>query len=155
VIQAQVWLLPASRPTQSVAAPATWLGVGWSAGGAALVAVVANVLLAPRFGPLGAGIATTLAYATSAAVTYALAQRVHPAPFRGPRLALVYALALALTVAGQRLAPAGGAGIAVKALLALAFAATALGLGLHRDRGAVADAPSSPPGAAGARGGGD
>ena len=98
----------------------------------------ANALLAPRLGPLGAGIATTLAYATSAVVTYALAQRVHPVPFRGARLALVFALALALTVAGQRLAPPGGAGVLVKGLVALAFAAATLALGLHRDRGAVA-----------------
>ena len=48
------------------------------------------------------------------------------------------ALALALTVAGQWLAPPGAAGVLVKGLLALAFAAAALALGLHRDRGAVA-----------------
>ena len=129
--------------------------LGWSAGAAALVAVAGNALLAPRLGPLGAGIATTLAYATSAVVTYALAQRVHPVPFRGARLALVFALALALTVAGQWLAPPGAAGVLVKGLVALAFAAAALALGLHRDRGAVADAPPAPPGAAGVRTGGD
>jgi O-antigen/teichoic acid export membrane protein len=112
--------------------------LGWSAGGAALVAAVANVLLAPRLGPLGAGIATTLGYVTSAVVTYALAQRVHPVPFRGTRLALVFALALALTVTTQRVAPPGGAGILLKVLVALGFAATTLALGLHRDRGAVA-----------------
>jgi O-antigen/teichoic acid export membrane protein len=112
--------------------------LGWSAGSAALVAVLANVLLTPRLGPLGAGIATTLAYVTSAAVTYGLAQRVHPVPFRGARLALVFTLGLALTVTAQRLAPPGGAGILVKVAVALAFAAVAMGLGLHRDRGAVA-----------------
>ncbi len=114
--------------------------LGWSAGSAALVAAVGNVLLAPRFGPLGAAIATTLAYVTSAVVTYALAQRVHPVPYRGARLALVFALALLLTLAAQRLAPPGAAGILLKVLAAAAFAATALGLGLHRDRGAIAPA---------------
>lgn len=112
--------------------------LGWSAGSAALVAVLANLLLAPRLGPLGAGIATTLAYVTSAVVTYALAQRVHPVPFRGVRLALVFALGLALAVTAQRLAPPGGAGILVKVAVALAYAAATLALGLHRDRGAVA-----------------
>ena len=57
--------------------------LGWAAGGAAVVAAVANLLLAPRLGPLGAGIATTLGYVTSAVLTYVVAQRVHPVPFRG------------------------------------------------------------------------
>jgi len=112
--------------------------LGWSAGGAALVAAVANLLLAPRLGPLGAGIATTLGYVTSAVLTYAIAQRVHPVPYRGARLALVFALALGLTVAGQALAPAGAAGVAVKLLVVLGYAALAGGLGLLRERGAVA-----------------
>jgi O-antigen/teichoic acid export membrane protein len=112
--------------------------LGWAAGAAALVAAVANVLLAPRLGPLGAGVATTLGYVTSAVVTYALAQRVHPVPYRGLRLALVFVAALALTVSVQRLAPAGGAGILLKLAVAALFAAGVLALGLHRDRGAVA-----------------
>jgi O-antigen/teichoic acid export membrane protein len=120
---------------------------GWTAGGAALVAVVANLLLAPRLGPLGAGLATTLAYVTSAVLTYVIAQRVHPAPFRGTRLALVFVGALALTLAGQRLpltlVAAGHAlvvpgGVTVKLALVLVFAAAAWRLGLLEERGAVA-----------------
>ncbi len=120
---------------------------GWTAGGAALVAVVANVLLVPRLGPLGAGLATTLAYVTSAVLTYLIAQRVHPAPFRGARLALVFAGALALTLLGQRLPlpleMAGRTlmvpgGVAVKLALAVAFALVAWRLGLLEERGAVA-----------------
>jgi O-antigen/teichoic acid export membrane protein len=107
-----------------------------------VMAAVANLLLAPRLGPLGAGIATTLGYVTSAVLTYVVAQRVHPAPFRGLRLTFVFALALALTVAGQWLAPPGGAGVVVKILIALTFAATAWWLGLLRDGGAVAGAKS-------------
>jgi O-antigen/teichoic acid export membrane protein len=114
--------------------------LGWTAGGAALVAAGANLLLAPRLGPLGAGIATTLGYVTSAVLTYVVAQRVHPVPFRGPRLLLAFVLALALTVAGQRLAPAGPAGAVAKGLVALLFAAAAVALGLFEDRGAVARA---------------
>jgi O-antigen/teichoic acid export membrane protein len=114
--------------------------LGWSAGGAAVVAAVANLLLAPWLGPLGAGIATTLGYVTSAMLTYVVAQRVHPVPFRGVRLTIVFALALALTVAGQRLVPPGGAGVLSKLLIALVFVAAVWGLGLLRDRGAVAQA---------------
>jgi len=114
--------------------------LGWAAGGAALAAAVANLLLAPRLGPLGAGIATTLGYATSALLTYVVAQSVHPVPFRGLRLVLTFALALALTVAGQRLVPPGGWWVVAKLLIALVFAATVWRLGLLRDRGAVAGA---------------
>ena len=120
---------------------------GWTAGGAALVAVVANLLLGPRLGPFGAGLATTLAYMTSAVLTYLIAQRVHPAPFRGARLALVFLFALALTLVGQHLPFAirlagrsidlpGGA--PVKIALALVFAALAWRLRLLEERGAVA-----------------
>jgi O-antigen/teichoic acid export membrane protein len=120
---------------------------GWTAGGAALVAVVANLLLAPRLGPLGAGFATTLACVTSAVLTYVIAQRVHPAPFRGTRLALVFACALALTLAGQglplTLVAAGHVlvvpgGVAVKLALVLVFAAALWRLRLLEERGAVA-----------------
>jgi O-antigen/teichoic acid export membrane protein len=114
--------------------------LGWAAGGAAVVAAVMNLVLVPRLGPLGAGIATTLAYGTSAVLTYVVAQRVHPVPFRGARLTIVFALALALTVVGQRLVPPGGGGVLVKVLIALVFAATVWRLDLLRDRGAVARA---------------
>jgi O-antigen/teichoic acid export membrane protein len=112
--------------------------LGWSAGGAALVAVGANLLLAPRLGPLGAGLATTLGYVASAVLAYVVAQRVHPVPFRGLRLMLTFALGLALTLAGQRLAPAGWAGVPAKLLLLLVYAAAVWWLGLLTERGAVA-----------------
>ena len=112
--------------------------LGWSAGGAALVAAVTNLLLVPRLGPLGAGIATSLGYVTSAVLAYVVAQRVHPVPFRGVRLTIVFALALALTAAGQRLVPLGGGGVVAKGLIVLVFAAAVWWLGLFEDRGAVA-----------------
>ena len=65
---------------------------------------------------------------------------MHPVPFRGLRLLTVFALALALTVAGQRLAPPGAGGVALKSLAMLAFAAAVWRLGLLQDRGAVAPA---------------
>jgi O-antigen/teichoic acid export membrane protein len=123
--------------------------LGWSAGGAALVAAVANLLLAPRLGPLGAGIATTLGYVTSVALAYVVAQRVHPVPFRGVRLALTFTAGLALTIAGQRWAPAGTAGMVAKLGVAAVFVALVLGLGLLRDRGAVARARGAAGGPAG------
>src|SRR5438034_772929 len=97
--------------------------LGWPAGGAALLAVAANVLLVPRWGAAGAGVATTLGYAASAALAYRAAQRVHPLPYRGARAAAVWAGALLLALVIQRAAPAGAAGVALKLAVLAAFAA--------------------------------
>jgi len=102
-----------------------WLG--WSAGGAALVAIAANLLLTPRFGPAGAGAATSLGYLSSALLAYVIAQRVHPLPYRAGRALLTFAVAMAVTLAGQGLS--GPAGIAAK--LALLLGAAAVGLALE------------------------
>ncbi len=107
--------LLATRAYAAASRPALWLGfaavaqgayyvsalgislslrnalLGFSAGGAALLAAVANVLLVPRLGAEGAAMATFGGYATSAVLTYAIAQRVHPLPYRGPRLAALFA----------------------------------------------------------------
>jgi O-antigen/teichoic acid export membrane protein len=88
--------------------------LGWTAGGAALVAVVADVALVPVLGAPGAAIATTAGYATSAVLAYAVAQRVHPLPYAGARAAGVWGAGLAAALAVQRFAPAGVAGVALK-----------------------------------------
>ncbi|HEV2106116.1 MAG TPA: lipopolysaccharide biosynthesis protein [Candidatus Eisenbacteria bacterium] len=153
--------LLAPRAYAGAAAPALWLGfaavaqgayyvaalgvnlarrnalLGWSAGGAALVAAGANRLLVPRWGAGGAAVATFLGYATSAVLAYAIAQRVRPLPFRGARLAALFAAALGLGVAAARLAPAGAAGVAVKAAAVAGFALLAWTSDVWRDRGAV------------------
>lgn len=99
--------------------------LGWSAGGAAVAAVLANLLLTPRLGAPGAAAATFVGYSTSAALAYVVSQRVHRLPFHGARAALWFALALALALAAQRWAPAGATGAAVKAGVVLAYAALA------------------------------
>jgi O-antigen/teichoic acid export membrane protein len=124
--------------------------LGWIAGGASFVAILANVLLTPRLGPVGAAMATWLAHVTSVVLAYAIAQRVHPAPYRGMRLAFVFGIALALTIAAQRLAPQGLPGVAVKLSAALVFAAIVWRLELWKERGSVSSrssalAPSSSP----------
>ena len=97
--------------------------LGWTAGVAALLAVAANVLLVPRWGAAGAGVATTLGYAASAALAYRAAQRVHPLPYRGARAVAVWAGALLLALTVQRAAPPGAAGVALKLAVLAAFAA--------------------------------
>lgn len=112
--------------------------LGWTAAAAAAVAIALNAALTPRLGIVGAAAATLAANVTLAASTYALAQRVHPLPYRGLRLAALFALAAALAAAGQVLSPAGPAGWAVKLGVLAAFAAIAAALGAWRDRGAIA-----------------
>jgi O-antigen/teichoic acid export membrane protein len=112
--------------------------LNWCAGGAALVAISGNALLTPRFGPSGAAVATLLGYVASSVITYGIAQRVHPLPYRGGRLLAVFSLALALALGAQRFAPPGAAGVAVKLGAALVFVAACARLGMWTVRGSVA-----------------
>ena len=111
--------------------------VVWTAGGAAVVATLANLVLTPRFGAEGAAAATCMGYASSAVFAYLVAQRVHPLPYRGARLALLFLGALGLGVAATRLAPAGAGGIGVKLGALVVFAVLAWRLEVWTDRGAV------------------
>lgn len=153
--------LIATRDYAGAAAPALWLafaavaqgaysvaalGISLSlkthllvgvAAAAALVAVAANQFLVPALGAEGAAIATFLAHATSTVLVYLVAQRVRPMPYRGLRLAALFAAALVLGTGAARFAPAGAAGTAVRAGAVLAFAALAAALEVWKDRGAV------------------
>ena len=112
--------------------------LGWTAGGAALVAVAANVALTPRYGAGGAAAATCLAYTASAVFTYAVAQRVHPLPHRGARLAGLFGAALGLGLLARSLPLGGASGIAVKLGAALLFVTLVVRMDALRERGAVA-----------------
>ena len=101
-------------------------------GGAALIAVLANVALTPALGAPGAAVATFLGYAASAVLATLVAQRVYPLPYRGGRILAMFGLALALALLLQRLAPAGATGVAVKLAGAALYAALVWGLGLWR-----------------------
>jgi O-antigen/teichoic acid export membrane protein len=112
--------------------------LGWCSGGGALVAILAHAALTPRYGAPGAAIATLLGYAAAAVITFAVAQRVHPLPFRGRRAAVLFAVALALGLAAQRLLPATAAGAAGKLLVAGGFAWACVRLGVWMERRTVA-----------------
>lgn len=101
--------------------------LGWCAGGAALVGALAQWALTPRYGPIGAGVATFAGYLTSAVLTYLVAQRVHPLPYRGGRLAALGLAALGLGLAGQAAGP-GARGLAIRIAIAIGFAALAAAL---------------------------
>jgi O-antigen/teichoic acid export membrane protein len=79
---------------------------------AAAVSLLANVLLVPRFGMLGAAWANMAAYATLAAVTTAFSWRLYPIPYEWSRLGriamaggLAYAVALQIVPASIRPVP--------------------------------------------------
>lgn len=111
--------------------------LAYGAAAAAAVSIAACVLLAPRFGATGAAVATLLAYGASAIVTYRVAQRLHPLPYRGGRLITVFAIALALALVAQGWTRAGAVGVAMKLLCVAAFAILCVRLELWRERGAV------------------
>jgi O-antigen/teichoic acid export membrane protein len=109
--------------------------LGWTAAGAALVAVCGNAMLTPALGASGAAMATFMGYAASAMLAYAVSQRVHPLPYRGGRIVVMFVLALALALAAQRWAPGGAAGVAARFAAAAAYAAIVWRFGLWRPAG--------------------
>jgi O-antigen/teichoic acid export membrane protein len=117
--------------------------LGWCAAGAALVAAAAQWLLTPRLGAPGAAAATCAGYFASALFTYVVAQRVHPLPYRGARLAALGGGALLLGVAALRWAPPGTTGTVVRAGVALGYAALVWILRVWSERFAVGGAASS------------
>lgn len=116
--------------------------LGGIAGASAVVAVVANQWLVPRWGAEGAAAATCLAHVVSTVLAYVVAQRVRPMPYRGAKLGVLYAAALALGLAAVRWAPPGAAGVAVKVGALLVFAALAAFFEVWKDRGAVRHGPA-------------
>jgi O-antigen/teichoic acid export membrane protein len=107
-----------------------------SAGAGALVAAAWQLTLTARYGGPCAALGTLIAYGVVAVVTYRLAQRVHPLPYRGGRLMALVVIAVALAVSVQGLT--GTSGIAIKALALLGMIVLTLRLEVWTDRGAIA-----------------
>lgn len=141
------WVVPAEY--SGAARPASWLvfaavaqgayyvasvGVGLALRTSLLVvpsvlaaglAVGGNGLLVPMWGPLGAAMSTTVAYVAAGCVTYVLAQRVYPLPYRGVRVFVVFAAALACAqwIAGALEDSGWSLRLAIVGAFALALAA--------------------------------
>ena len=124
-----------------IALATPWLNL--SGATAAAVSFGGQWLLAPRFGPEGAAAATFSAWFASTMVTYAVAQRKHPLPYRGTRLALLGLVGLGAGLLGQRLAPPGAAGTMVRLGIAAAFAFVVWRLRVWTAEFAVAPPPDS------------
>lgn len=93
----------------------------WTSIVAALAACAAHALMTPRWGPPGAAAATWIGYSTAAVLTYVVAQRAHPLPYRA-------GLAATLFVTGFLLAlfvPMATPSIVLKLLALGAFATVA------------------------------
>ncbi|MGH3077629.1 MAG: lipopolysaccharide biosynthesis protein [Gaiellaceae bacterium] len=86
-------------------------------GAAAIVNVVLNLLLIPRYGMMGAAVATIAAYATMFAGMTWWAQRIYPIPYQWRRVVTAVAAGLALVAVGKL----AGGGLPVAVALSLAY----------------------------------
>jgi O-antigen/teichoic acid export membrane protein len=76
-----------------------------STGLAAVVSLIANILLIPKYGMLGAAWANVIAYFTLAAVTSAFSWQVYPIPYEWSRLARIAAAGVLSFLAAQWTVP--------------------------------------------------
>jgi O-antigen/teichoic acid export membrane protein len=86
-------------------------------GAAAIVNVVLNLLLIPRYGMMGAAAATIAAYATMFAGMTWWAQRIYPIPYQWRRVVTAVGGGLALVAVGKL----AGGGLPVAVALSLAY----------------------------------
>jgi O-antigen/teichoic acid export membrane protein len=106
VVPLLVWLSPAFLLIQMyIFAPGAWIRrrMWWVAGTNVLIAVVAlllNWLLVPRFGLTGAAAATLLAALLHFVLSMLVSQAMYPVPHEWGRVAAVVLAGLVVTVAG-------------------------------------------------------
>jgi O-antigen/teichoic acid export membrane protein len=93
-----------------------------------VVNVVVLVVLVPRVGIAGAGIALAVSYLAMLAVLHALTRRLFHVPFDWGRLAFALGALAAIAVAGELLLPESGAAGLLLRLLWLALVPAAFGL---------------------------
>jgi O-antigen/teichoic acid export membrane protein len=94
---------------------------------AAAVDVGLNIALIPRYGMIGAAIATAVAYVVLFVGMVLYAQRVYPVPYQWRRVLTAAAAAVGLTVAAR----APGAPLAVSLLLVAAYPLALFALGFY------------------------
>jgi O-antigen/teichoic acid export membrane protein len=96
-------------------------------GAAAAVNAALNLILIPRYGMMGAAVATVAAYTTMFAGMAWRAQRIYPVPYQWRRLLTATLAGVALAVVGKLV----GGGLAVAVALALAYPVVLLPLGFY------------------------
>lgn len=86
--------------------------------GALAANVVLNLLLVPRWGIVGAGVALLVSYLVVVGLMYGFTQRLFPVPYQWGRLARVVLTAATIVAIGELAVPTGGAvGFLLRALL--------------------------------------
>src|SRR6201999_965814 len=109
--------------------------------------VVLNLLLVPRLGVVGAGLALVGSYLVVVALMYAFTQRLFPVPYEWGRLARILFGAAALVGLGELvLPPAGLGGFVGRIALALLFPLPLLATGFFTDEERGWFKPLRPPG---------
>ncbi len=103
-------------------------------GAAALLNIVLNVILIPRYGMMGAAIATVVAYSTMFLGMSWYAQRIYPVPYQWRRVATLVAVAVGLLVAGKLLDVPLGVAIALSAVYPLVLLPLGFYLPVERTR---------------------
>jgi O-antigen/teichoic acid export membrane protein len=93
----------------------------WTTSIAALAACGAHAFMTPRWGPPGAAAATFIGYATSAVLTYGVAQRAHPLPYRAGLTGALFVTGLLLAL----FVPVATSVIALKLLVVAVYATIA------------------------------
>ena len=88
-------------------------------GAAAVLNVTLNLILIPKYGMIGAAVATIGAYGTLFVAMAWRAQRIYPVPYQWRRVATAFATAIALTILGRTLDPPLAAAIAIVAVYPL------------------------------------
>ena len=96
-------------------------------GAAAAVNVALNLLLIPRYGMMGAAIATIAAYTTMFVGMTWWAQRIYPVPYQWRRVLTAAGVGVALVAAGKLV----GGGLSVALVLSLAYPLVLLPLGFY------------------------
>jgi len=104
-------------------------------GAAAAVNIALNLILIPRYGMMGAAVATIAAYVTMFAGMAWWAQRIYPVPYQWRRVGTAAAVGIVLVVAGKLL----DANLAISFVLALAYplALALVGFYLPSERRAI------------------
>ena len=104
-------------------------------GAAAAVNIALNLILIPRYGMMGAAVATIAAYVTMFAGMAWWAQRIYPVPYQWRRVGTAAAVGIVLVVAGKLL----NANLAISFVLALAYplALALVGFYLPSERRAI------------------
>jgi len=101
-------------------------------GSGAVANLAVNLILIPRFGMVGAAIATVSAYTVMSLLIYVLSQRLYRVHYEQSRIALAFVLALAAFAVSTFVHASLGVAIALKIAIILSYAGALIASGVIR-----------------------